>query len=220
MPFRVVPARDRKLYRVIRRAEVRTHRKSVILYRAGDTAGHAVLVEQGHLQLTLPRAGSARTERTVAIVGPGELAGLECLEPQGQRRYTARAGETLATRVIPGPRLTQAVQGTRWTLAMLFQSVHSDLALARSTVGGSSSHRTAGRLARVLLDLARRFGTDAGDRVRMPRWCTHQELADLCGAHRSTVTTLLNAWIYEGLLDEGPGTLVLDAGALELKAQE
>lgn len=191
-----------------------------MLYRSGDAANHALIVDSGHLQLTMPRAGTARAARTVALVGPGEMAGLECLEPEGRRRYTARAGERTAVRVIPGPRLSQSLQGTRWTLAMLFQSVHSDLALARSTVGGSSSHRTAGRLARVLLDLGYRFGTETDGRLVLPRWCTHQELADLCGAHRSTVTTLLNHWIYGGEVVERPGVLVLDPTALRARATE
>lgn len=221
MPFRLIPSRDRKLNRAVRRAPARTFRKGSTLYRLGDPAAEAHLVEKGHLQLTLPRSGSAaRATRTVAVIGPGELAGLECLEPDGRRRYTCVAGEATGTRVLVGLRLGQALQGTRWTLGMVFKSAHQDLALARSTVGGQSSHRTPGRLSRVLLDLADRFGVESEDGVHVPRWCTHQELADLSGAHRSTVTTLLNAWIYDGLVDERPGSLILRVRELQRKAAE
>ena len=45
--------------------------------------------------------------------------------------------------------------------------------------------------------------------MRIPHWFTHAELADLVGAHRSTVTTQLNEWIYEGLLRDESGELLI-----------
>jgi DNA-binding transcriptional MocR family regulator len=53
----------------------------------------------------------------------------------------------------------------------------------------------------VILDLVERLGEPEGEGFRLPHWFTHQELADLAGAHRSTVTTALNDWIWRGVLD-------------------
>jgi len=44
-------------------------------------------------------------------------------------------------------------------------------------------------------------GEGEGEAVRLPHCFTHRELADLAGAHRSTVTTSLNDWIWRGVLD-------------------
>ena len=38
---------------------------------------------------------------------------------------------------------------------------------------------------------------------------THQVLADLAGAHRATVTTLLNDWLYDGVIVMADGFLAL-----------
>ena len=62
----------------------------------------------------------------------------------------------------------------------------------------------------MLLDLGRRCGEPAGRGYRLSERLTHQILADLAGAHRATVTTLLNDWIYEGVLaTDRSGRLVL-----------
>jgi len=41
--------------------------------------------------------------------------------------------------------------------------------------------------------------------MRLSERFTHQVLADLAGAHRATVTTLLNDWLYRGILATGEG---------------
>jgi hypothetical protein len=61
------------------------------------------------------------------------------------------------------------------------------------------------------LDLADRCGEPAGRGIHLTQRFTHQTLADLAGAHRATVTTMLNEWLYEGVLgaDDGGRLLVL-----------
>jgi CRP-like cAMP-binding protein len=77
------------------------------------------------------------------------------------------------------------------------------------------------RIADVILDLSRRLGEDEGRRIRIPHWFTHQELADLSNVHRSTVTTTLNEWIYEGVLKEGQKSLIVaKIGALRKAGSE
>jgi len=50
------------------------------------------------------------------------------------------------------------------------------------------------------LDLGERCGEPAGRGIHLSERLTHQVLADLSGAHRATVTTLLNDWLYDGVL--------------------
>ena len=56
-------------------------------------------------------------------------------------------------------------------------------------------------LAEVLLEMGSRAGEPAGRGIRLSERLTHQVLADLAGAHRATVTTLLNDWLYDGILE-------------------
>ena len=220
MPLKLVPSRDRKLHGAFQAADARALVRGTYLFRVGEPATEAFLVTDGQIQLRVPRRRS-RPARTVAVVGPGELCGTAALERDGRYRYGARAGRQATVRALPASRFRSALSGTRWTLGLLFAAANADLAMARSLIGGPSGHRTSGRLSHVLLDLGRRFGTPGIDDPRavlLPRWFTHQDLADLAGAHRSTVTTQVNEWIYEDVLREAPEGLVLDVDALSRAA--
>jgi CRP-like cAMP-binding protein len=72
------------------------------------------------------------------------------------------------------------------------------------------------RLAGTILWLADRYGV-AGDRgVEVPYWFTHQEMADLIGSTRETVTTVLAEFKREGLVDSrNHHFMVLDRDALK-----
>ena len=64
-----------------------------------------------------------------------------------------------------------------------------------------------GDIVPILLDLSARCGEPAGRGVHLSVKLTHQVLADLAGAHRATVTTLLNDWLYDGVLAMADGFL-------------
>jgi hypothetical protein len=46
--------------------------------------------------------------------------------------------------------------------------------------------------------------------VRIPIRLTHRSLGDLAGAHRSSVTTVLNGWLYDHWLDDDAGRIRID----------
>lgn len=239
MPLKVIPGRDLKLNRLIKSATPVEYRKGKTIHRRGDQADAVLVVQTGHVRLMLPRTGGG-SERTVAIVGPGELFGEEAIansrsgaaiaSPDGPpstgsfarrhmvlpdsalthtpRRYTAVAGSACAVLSLSGAGVVKALRGSPATFTTLLASYDRDLAIARRIAGSSGSSSRA-RIADVLLDLAYRLGNDDGRRIRLEHWFTHQELAELAGVHRSTVTTALNSWIYEGVLVQRPRALIV-----------
>ena len=68
----------------------------------------------------------------------------------------------------------------------------------------------------LLLHLSGRLGrAEEKKGIRIPLRLPHRVLADLAGCHRSTVTTILNDWIYEGILTQKDGRfLILDPESL------
>jgi CRP-like cAMP-binding protein len=92
------------------------------------------------------------------------------------------------------------LKSTELTFEALLEGVRRDLALARRLTPSGMEPDASQRLAMVLEDLAARWGKTAGKGTLIPQKLTHQVLADLSGAHRSTVTTILNDWLYQGLL--------------------
>ena len=198
MPLKVVPSRDRKLNKLIKAATAVKYRKGQAIFGRGEEADLVYVVGEGHIRLTLPRAGS-RATRTVAIVGPGEVFGEEAVTTGLPRQYGAVAGSVCRVVPLDGTDVFKTLKGSSKTLRTLLESRDHDLAQARWLTRSSGSSSRA-RIADVLLDLALRLGDDDGRRIGVPHWFTHQELADLAGVHRSTVTTTLNDWIYDGVL--------------------
>lgn len=214
MPFRLDPGRDRKLTRLVKRAAQERLGRRDTLYERGDAARDVYVVQEGHLRLTLPPAGPGRP-RTVAVAGPGELIGEEALLSTLSRRYGARAGEAVVVSVLRGDDVLRTFRTARRSYDAFLRALQEDLGRAREASLGPARPSTRERLADLLLDLADRFGEAKGRKIRIAHWFTHQELADLVGGHRSTVTTALNDWLYEGILQEGEGLVIARPKALE-----
>ena len=208
MPLQVIPRRDRKLNALIKAATPMTYRKGRVIYRQGEPSPLVLLVQDGHVRLTLPKTGNGGS-RIVGIAGPKELLGLEAVTLDVPRRYTAIAGSSCTVLPLNGAAVFKALLTSPKTLSQFLRSSDNDLAEAR-LISLSSGFSSKARIADVLLDLAYRFGVDDGRRIRLDHWFTHQELADLAGAHRSTVTTAINDWIYDGMLKQVPGGLIIN----------
>lgn len=208
MPLKIVPQRDRKLNGLLKDGEELVVSRGQIVYECGAPASKLFLVRRGHVRLTLPVNGRDR-ERTAAVAGPWELFGEESLVEESRRPYSARAGEKAHLLAVEGCEAFRSLRSTRRTLPLLLQAASVDLLRARWPAPGGAGPTTSERLADLLLEFGERFGQEENGGIRIPHWFTHEELADLVGAHRSTVTTLLNDWIYDDLLHEGSNEIVI-----------
>ncbi len=180
----------------------------------GDPGDSLVLVRTGHLLLT--QGHETPQERVVALAGPWELTGEEGLLPGTSRRTGARAGEATQVVILDGGGVGRALQTASKTFGAYLLAKEEELALARSLAGPRRAGNASGNLAALLLHLAHRLGKTAERRgTKIPIRLTHKVLADLSGCHRSTVTTLLNSWIYDGVLQQNQGLVtILDPVAL------
>jgi CRP/FNR family cyclic AMP-dependent transcriptional regulator len=199
VPFRLEPARDRKLFRLVKRADTIRLVKGRPLYSAGDVAREVYLVRAGYMRLVLPGMEPRRPERTVSVALPWEMFGDEAFT-EGHRRYGAIAGSTCTVQPLPKSGVMTGLKTAKSSLDAFLEGVEQELHRLRHAQGGSHGPTAAQRLAEVLIDVGRRCGEPAGRGVHLTERLTHQVLADLAGAHRATVTTLLNDWLYDGIL--------------------
>lgn len=199
MPFRLNPPRDRKLFRLVKHAESIRLAKGRALYGPGDPARDVYLVRSGYVRLVLPGMERGQRERTVAVAMPWEVFGDEAFTV-GHRRYGAVAGSTCEVQALPQRAVLTGLKTAKSSLDAYLKGQEQELYRLRHAQGGSNGPSAAQRLAEVLLDLGVRSGEPSGRGIRLTERLTHQVLADLAGAHRATVTTLLNDWIYDGIL--------------------
>jgi CRP/FNR family cyclic AMP-dependent transcriptional regulator len=199
LPFRLIPPRDRKLFRLVKKAEAIPLVKGRVLYGAGDPAREVFLVRTGFMRLVLPAMEPGRPERTVGVALPWELFGDEAFT-EGHRRYGAIAGSKCSVLPLSKAGVLHGLKTAKSSLDAYLEGVERELHRLRHAQGGSHGPTAAQRLAEVLLDMGDRCGEPEGRRIELSERLTHQVLADLAGAHRATVTTLLNDWLYEKIL--------------------
>ena len=212
MIFRVVPRRDRALWAVLKvHPQVAVHVGGVA-WRAHEEPSLCVYVREGALVL---RSGEGRA---VGLAGAGDLVGLG----GGGAASPFEAAELTALtegRVLPVPaaRVAAALQRGASTLREVLRSMEAATGLARSLSGGAGRAPASIRLARVVREAAVRIGAPAG-RIGHPpsagqgsriEGVPHRVFAEWAGLHRSTVTTILNEWIYDGTLDQRARALLV-----------
>ena len=199
MPFRLEPARDRKLFRLVKKAQPAKLVKGRSLYAPGDAAREVFLVRTGFVRLVLPGLARGRAERTVGLALPWEIFGDEAFT-EGYRRYGAIAGSTCIVYPLPKGGVLTGLKTAKSSLDAYLEGVERELLRLRHAQGGSRGPDASQRLAEVLLDVGERCGEPEGRGIHLTQKLTHQVLADLAGSHRATVTTLLNDWLYDGIL--------------------
>lgn len=199
MPFRLDPPRDRKLYRLVKKADTIRLVKGRALYAAGDEARDIWLVREGHIRLVLAGMRPGDRERSVSVALPWETFGDEAFT-HGQCRYGAVAGSTCVVSPLPRTAVLQALKTASLSLDAWLEGHERELYRLRHAQGGSHGPDASQRLAEVLIDLSARCGEAVGRSRHLSERFTHQLLGDLAGVHRATVTTLLNDWLYDGVI--------------------
>jgi CRP-like cAMP-binding protein len=209
MPLKLEPTVDRALARDFREAGARAVRRREALYREGDPAEQVFQVEEGHVVLSLKARSGPRRARVIELVGPGELFGTEALVPEGERIYSATAGEKGRIRALDGGKAVRTLRRSRTTFNRFLRAQAEDLAHCRSRILAVGGRPTHARIAALVLELGERYGYEQDGQVIVPHRYTHSHLGDLVSCHRSTVTTLFNDWLYEGILAETRPRLVV-----------
>lgn len=166
-----------------------THRKNATIYELGEPSDRVYLVLKGRVRLRdRDRDGRAIT---VAFAAQGEAFGLEALADISERVLYAVAAEKSEVLSVAVDRLKDllvrdAALSREFLRHLAAVSTHADERIKMLAFLDVPS-----RLAGTLLWLADRYGIAANGGMEVPYWFTHQELADLIGSTRETVTTVL-----------------------------
>jgi CRP/FNR family transcriptional regulator len=197
---------------------VRSFRKNESVYELGQPTNALYLVLRGRARLR----DKDRDGRDIAVTfaAEGEAFGLEALAGLPQRTLSASAAEASEILSIEADALRELLirDGalTRHLLRRMTEQVAEVMTHMEERTKMLAFLDVPTRLAGTILWLADRYGV-AGDRgVEVPYWFTHQEMADIIGSTRETVTTVLAEFKREGLVDSrNHHFMVLDRDALK-----
>lgn len=182
------------------------------VYRMGDPARSVYLVRRGLIKAVAISPGGQ--ELTLRIHRAGDVFGELCL-CSGERREQAVALEESEVVAITLEMLVARLRQDPLAALDLTRVACEHLSAAYDRLRSLSIDPTIYRLARTLMDLAADLGDSTADGTLVLRYITQQDLANLIGARREVVSSLLNRLRDQRLIGYSRrGPITVDPGAM------
>lgn len=188
----------------------RTLEPGQTLYEAAREASSLYIVNHGVLKAVVPT--SLGRDRIADLYGPGDVLGLSALDAGRHAETVVAVHEACLTPIDP-----QQAMNDRNLRDYVLRSLARQLRRSREMLD-EAEMPVGARVTRAFLRLAHQFGMPADDKedgVKLPLALTHEDLADLTGSSRVTITRILGELRNEGALSGTRGVYVADMGGLE-----
>jgi CRP-like cAMP-binding protein len=196
------------------KAEIAEVRRRKVLYLPGDPGRSVFFVVGGRVKVSkVTRDGK---ELTLAYLGPGDIFGELCLLAGGPREEMAEAVENALVTELDASEFSSLVArhaGLGLGLAKVLAARRRDL---ESKIERLIFRDVQTKLAELLLDLSNEYGVKDARGTRVTLKITHQEMANLIGSTRETVSLTLSDFRRRGLIQiEGRRVIIADPERLQ-----
>jgi CRP/FNR family transcriptional regulator, cyclic AMP receptor protein len=188
------------------------------LFMEGDDGDAMYVVLDGKMKLT--RAAADGRENLLSVIGPGEMFGeLSLFDPRPRTSSASAVTDALLASLKHEDLMPWVRERPEVSLHML-RALAKRLRRAQDVTADLVFTDVPGRVAKNLLDLADRFGTQEPDGLHVHHDLTQEELAQLVGASRETVNKALADFAARGWLQiSARSVLILDAERLRKRAR-
>jgi CRP-like cAMP-binding protein len=198
--------------RVARLCAERKYRKGATIFSRGDPANDLCIVKDGSVRiLALSDKG---TETIVHILKEGAIFG-ELLLSEENRAFTAVAGTDTLVTVLSKRSLIELLASVPTISENFIRLLSKRLAKVEREFGDFGHTWSYNRLARVLLQFCEEHGQETPKGTMIPLRLTHEDLANLIGTTRETVTTQMIRFRRMGLVRRQDRFLVVNKPRLE-----
>jgi len=205
------------LSRMAETVELKEIRRRHVIYLPGDPGAAVYLVNGGRVKISkVTRDGK---ELTLAYRGPGEIFGEACLIDGGPREEMAEAMENALVTEISREeyeRLLQTQAGLGYRMTKVLAQRRREV---ESKIENLVFKDVNSKLAELLLRLGTEYGVDDSRGTLVALKITHQEMANLIGSTRETVSLTLAQFKRKGLIHtEGRKVILADREGLRALA--
>ncbi|MGH7405793.1 MAG: Crp/Fnr family transcriptional regulator, partial [Candidatus Methylomirabilales bacterium] len=167
----------------------RRYRRGATIFSESDPSDAVYILKKGVVKLL--SVSDKGTETILHILKPDEMFG-ELLLSDEKRAFTAVALEDVVVTVIPRENFLVLLSSVP-TVGLNFARLLSKrLAKVEKGLAGYSHSWSYHRLAKVLLELSEKHGEEVPKGTLIKLRLTHEDLANLIGTTRETVTTQIN----------------------------
>jgi CRP/FNR family transcriptional regulator, cyclic AMP receptor protein len=188
------------------------------LFMEGDHGDALYVVLDGKMKLT--KTSTDGRENLLAVIGPGEMFGeLSLFDPRPRTSGASAVTDAVLASLKHEALLPWLRERPEVSMHML-RALVQRLRRSNDVVADLVFTDVPGRVAKNLLDLADRFGTQEPDGLQVHHDLTQEELAQLVGASRETVNKALADFAARGWLQiSARSVLILDVERLRKRAR-
>jgi CRP/FNR family transcriptional regulator, cyclic AMP receptor protein len=198
---------------------VKSHTRRSVIYRTGEERDAVYGLVSGHIKIAREDAQGNRV--LLEILPPGTVFGEDALFATGPRERTALAHDMVTVVRFARADVLRLMSEFPRVNDYFFRLIGERLMRSEDRICDLSLDGIASRLAKVLLDLATRYGvSQEGGRRLISLRIPHRELADLVGSTRESVTMHLNDLRRREIVEfSNRRILILNPAALLVQAQ-
>ena len=198
--------------RVARLCTDRQYRKGSTIFSKGDPANALFIVKDGKVRiLSLSDKGN---ETIVHILKEGAVFG-ELLLSEEKRFFNAVAGTDAMVTVLPKASLVELLTSAPTISKNFLRLLSKRLAKVEREFGDFGHTWSYHRLTKILLQLCEEHGKETPKGTLIPLRLTHEDLANLIGTTRETVTTQMIRFRRMGLVKRQDRFLLINKPRLE-----
>lgn len=185
---------SKELDEVDRITSMTTCQRGKVFYTPGETGEVLFILKQGRVNLY--RINQDGKKLVSTSIGPGSVFGEMSLVGQGMHDTFAEAAEDCTLCVMSQSDLEHVLLSKPRVAVRFMELMASRLREVEARMENVAFKSVPSRLAAHLLQLA-------NDGDGMIRGVSHQDLADMVGTYRETVTRILNEFRNEGYIELG-----------------
>lgn len=172
--------------------------KDSVVFFENEEGDFFFMILQGRIKVTI--LGDDGREVILSLLGPGDFFGEMALLDQEPRSATAIAVEDTELLSLHRTDFQAALSDNRSITMGLIKVLTGRLRRANHQISTLALLDVYGRVARVIVDMAREEGRRLKDGQIAFRRATHQEIANRIGTTRETVTRMLKDLERQGLI--------------------
>ena len=189
--------------------------KGSLLFVEGETARGVFVLCSGKVKLTT--SSSEGRTLIVRIAGPGEVLGVSAVLLQKAYEMSVETVEPCQVNFIRSEEFMAWIQNDRDAMMSVARQLSGDYYAAQREIRAFGlAQTTTEKLARLVLDWCDTSGEKTDTGVRLKVLLTHEEIAQMIGTTRETVTRLLTSLKSKKVIEvKGSTVNVMRMDALE-----
>ncbi len=187
----------------------RRYPKDTVIFFENEEGDAMFMILAGRIKVTI--LGDDGREIILSVLAPGDFFGEMALLDNEPRSATAIAAEETELLLLHRTEFQGVLAENSSIGTALLRVLNQRLRRANQQISTLALLDVYGRVARVLLDMAKEEGRRLKDGRIAFRRATHQEIANRIGTTRETVTRMLKDLERQGLIHIDGREIVLEA---------